>query len=84
MTFDKEKYYTYLKSPKWYRIRDRRRLMNLDNAGGFCETCLEKPAVHCHHISYKRIYRERMCDLEMLCEDCHKNEHPLKVAMGEW
>lgn len=31
--------------------------------------------VDVHHLTYKRIWHERLSDLQVLCRDCHKKEH---------
>ncbi len=58
---------TYLKSP-WWVYRRRRALAD---AGGLCERCRDKRAVHIHHLNYRRLFRERREDLRAVCWDCH-------------
>jgi 5-methylcytosine-specific restriction endonuclease McrA len=67
-------YEQYLKTPEWqYRrhqmicFRERK-----------CERCRRfSVQLHVHHRSYKRLGNEDPDDLEVLCEDCHREEHGL-------
>lgn len=46
--------------------------------GWRCERCGEggdKTTLHAHHKHYKTLYEERRCDIEVLCEHCHAEEH---------
>lgn len=70
-------YRAYLKSPEWKRMRAK----VLDRAGGWCERCRTRRALHVHHKTYARLGDEKMADLEALCGGCHMKEHPDKVAL---
>jgi hypothetical protein len=41
----------------------------------FCELCKSADRLNVHHKTYKRICRERITDLAVLCERCHTNSH---------
>jgi hypothetical protein len=69
----KEKYYDYLKSDSWKIKRDK----VLKRAGNKCEICGKNRAYQVHHKTYKRVFRERLCDLSAICRVCHKSEHNL-------
>lgn len=74
-------YEEYLNSSRWERVRERK----LRDAGRKCERCGDRgyrtlkgnPAgLQVHHRTYERVGGdERMEDLEVLCEDCHREEH---------
>lgn len=66
-------YSDYLKS-EWWRLR---RWSRLRNAKFRCEKCGAKgESLHVHHLNYDRLGRERHFDLMVLCEPCHKTQHP--------
>lgn len=69
---NKEKYLDYLKSDKWKEIATRKRR----KAGHKCQLCNNSNSVlHVHHTNYDHIYKERLQDLIVLCENCHKKFH---------
>lgn len=70
-------YRAYLKSPEW---RSKRAKV-LDRAGGWCERCRTRRALHIHHKTYARLGDEKLTDLEALCAGCHVREHPDKVDL---
>lgn len=43
---------------------------------GTCERCKHGKAVHCHHLTYARLYAELLTDLMDVCEGCHNWLHP--------
>lgn len=65
-------YREYLASPEW----EVRRQLKLDQKNHLCELCGAR-AEQVHHLTYFRIGREDMVDLQALCNDCHKYEHGL-------
>jgi len=66
-------YKSYLKSNKWKKLRETK----LKLAGYKCEKCGSTDNLHLHHKTYKRLYKEHLKDLIVLCEICHKEEHGL-------
>lgn len=69
-----EKYAAYLKSSKWRN--KRKKLFAI--RGKICEDCGSKRKIQVHHITYDRIFNERLSDLKVLCEKCHKDTHGIK------
>jgi hypothetical protein len=67
---DRERYHRYLCSPEWGQLRNR----VLRRAQGRCERC-GAPATAVHHLTYIRVYQERMDDLQAICEPCHEFSH---------
>lgn len=67
------KYYKYLKSVKWKKLR----LRLFKSRGRKCERCGETKRLHVHHKTYIRIFKEHLKDLEVLCHTCHRSEHKL-------
>ncbi|HUZ84101.1 MAG TPA: HNH endonuclease [Gaiellales bacterium] len=66
------RYTVYLHSPLW---RARRWLWILQ-AGGRCEDCgRRRYPLTIHHLSYKRLGRERRGDVVVLCWRCHQARH---------
>lgn len=37
----------------------------------FCELCGSKKQLQVHHKTYKRLYREKRTDLQVVCKVCH-------------
>lgn len=70
----RKKYREYLLSEAWKKKRERR----LKKCNGICEYCHVSPAVHVHHITYKRVFKEWLKDLRGICIACHKKKHPGK------
>lgn len=64
-------YRNYLKSPQW----DERRRAALGRARYRCERCGANAPLQVHHLTYKRIFRERPDDLQALCFPCHRWAH---------
>jgi hypothetical protein len=40
-------------------------------AKGMCEICLRAKGTECAHLTYERIFNERMTDLLGVCHKCH-------------
>lgn len=68
-------YSAYLASVDWAR---RRRAV-LQRAGGRCELCRRRRAHHIHHLTYARVGREPLSDLQALCQPCHESVHGRKL-----
>ena len=68
---DREKYAAYLCSREWAEKREAVR----ERARGKCERCKVLPMDACHHLTYKRKYREELEDLQAICEMCHGFTH---------
>ena len=67
------------RSPRWYRdvyLKSAwwqfRRQRALADAAGRCERCRQRRAIHIHHLSYRRLFREPRRDLLAVCFDCHR------------
>jgi hypothetical protein len=67
----KKKYHDYLKSPQW---KKKRRLV-LERDGRICQICFVEKAVDVHHMTYVRIFKERLTDLKSVCRKCHEAIH---------
>lgn len=64
-------YNNYIKSDKWHWIREEK----FKKAGYKCEICGAVKNLDVHHVTYKRLGREKMSDLAVLCRKCHKTLH---------
>ena len=71
---DKE-YAEYLKSDKWKLKRQQL----FEERGKTCERCKSEKDIQVHHKTYKNIFNEKLCDLEVLCKICHQNHHKKKI-----
>jgi len=75
----KSEYQDYIQGLHWKETRKRA----LEYYGGICERCAVprwlaeiayEQDLHVHHVSYARLGREEMEDLELLCRRCHDLE----------
>lgn len=63
-------YRNYLRGKKW----KKKRKAVMRRAGYTCRCCGGR-ATEVHHRTYKRIFREKVSDLEAVCRQCHKHKH---------
>lgn len=63
-------YTAYLQSPDWARLRSQ----VLARDGYKCNGC-GGVATQAHHLHYRRVGYELLCDLMAVCEDCHGRLH---------
>jgi 5-methylcytosine-specific restriction endonuclease McrA len=73
MTISAE-YQYYLQSDQW---KTKRRKI-LQRAGYRCELCRKAKPLQIHHLTYERIFNERMDDLQAVCDRCHRRLHGIK------
>ena len=64
-------YEDYLQSDLW---KDKRTFV-LSVVGNRCQVCKTKKQISVHHVSYERIGKELIDDLQILCKPCHKMVH---------
>lgn len=69
----KMNYQSYLHSEKWRELRAKK----IKSCHFKCEGCGTNHGLQVHHLTYKRIFNERMNDLMVLCGDCHAKTHEL-------
>jgi hypothetical protein len=75
-TIGQQEYQQYRQQdPRWRALRCAVCL----RAGGRCEICLRFKGVDCAHLTYERIFNERLTDLLWLCRRCHR---ALDAALG--
>ena len=67
----KEKRNAYYCSEEWDELRS----MVIERADGMCEQCGMHDIYAVHHLTYVRLYREKLEDLQGLCEECHERKH---------
>ena len=70
----RDRYDKHLASKEWQDLRKR----IFFRCQGICEGCRKNPAVHVHHLTYKRMGHEMLFDLVGVCRDCHQGIHPDK------
>ena len=64
-------YDEYLQTPEWSEKREKA----LRRAEHRCQICNSSGFLHVHHRTYENRGDERLEDLAVLCEDCHKLYH---------
>ena len=69
--------YVIENSPEWQSKKQQKYCENKKFNGGkiYCELCYtERPILgfDVHHLTYERLGRELLSDLQVLCHDCHK------------
>jgi len=64
----------YLQSAHWQEVRKRK----LKQAGYKCEACGAKVKLDIHHLTYQRLGKERLSDLQALCRSCHRKAESKK------
>lgn len=64
-------YAAYIASPTWTATRGKA----LAHHGTQCYACSGHKSLQVHHKNYARIGREKMSDLVVLCNGCHKAAH---------
>jgi len=78
-------YKRHIASANWKKTRDQK----LAEAHYRCEKCgiskWSKP-LEVHHLTYDRLGRERLSDLQVLCAECHEKLHVSaeEGKMGDW
>ena len=65
------KYQAYLLSPEWKAKRE----LVFKKQGKRCRECETTKGLHVHHLTYERIFNERVSDLIVLCEKHHRYIH---------
>jgi hypothetical protein len=68
------KYKKYLASAAWRKKRDA----VIARAQGHCERCgnpFGGGKIVAHHVTYVRLYAERLTDLEAICASCDRESH---------
>jgi 5-methylcytosine-specific restriction endonuclease McrA len=67
----KVNYSKYILSKAW----QQRRIDAFEQYGKQCQACGLRYSLHVHHITYKRLGREKLRDLRVLCSECHEIVH---------
>ena len=64
----------YLRSYHWKFLRWRKRKwMSIITRGNVrCEKCGSKIRLQFHHVTYERLGYERLSDLQIICQRCHR------------
>lgn len=63
----------YLRSVHWRFLRWKKGMwMRLFGGGVHCEKCGSGSRLQYHHITYERLGRERLSDLQIICNHCHR------------
>jgi len=65
------RYSEYLRSREW----KAKKAVALDYHGRKCADCGATEPLEVHHLTYKRLGREKMKDLLVLCGACHRIRH---------
>lgn len=68
---DKTKYNAYIASSEW----QEKRKQVFEQKWYKCEACGITEWLHVHHWTYRRLYKEKLSDLFVLCGYCHMSLH---------
>jgi len=71
MKNSKAKYGRYLASREWGKLKEQVH----KRANGKCERCRKNTIDAVHHLTYERIYCEKLEDLQAICTPCHEFTH---------
>lgn len=71
-----EQWARYMASPQWECLTASVRA----RANHLCERCQGAPIDEVHHLTYRRRFRERLTDLQGLCNPCHAYCHRYKLG----
>jgi 5-methylcytosine-specific restriction endonuclease McrA len=52
-----------------------RRQSALERAKHRCQDCGRTGGLDVHHLTYRRVGRERLRDLRAVCRECHRKRH---------
>src|SRR5262249_54111979 len=66
-----ERYLRYLDSREW----KAKRVAVKERCNNVCERCHRYLVDEVHHLTYERVYKERLEDLQGLCAPCHAFLH---------
>jgi hypothetical protein len=67
-TGSNHEYLRYLQSQRWRTLARAVRI----RAKGKCDICLRADGTECAHLTYERVFNERITDLLWLCKKCHR------------
>ena len=81
-----QSYQDYLRSEHWQNVKRRYWRSKFKKC---CYVCGKKGFLQLHHKTYKRIGKENLWDLILLCSNCHKELHewykkPKNKKLGLW
>ena len=68
---DNSEYLEYLKSEHWQTTRR----LALEHYKNVCDSCGCSNKLEVHHLTYTNKGKENLADLQILCRDCHEEEH---------
>ena len=71
---EKINYESYIQSKDWRKVRERYFESNMPQVCFAC-SLKKQSGFHLHHKTYKRLGKERLTDLMLLCPDCHTKIH---------
>ena len=75
--FVRPEYRQYINSREWAAKRKEA----FQYHGRKCSTCGSEHNLEVHHLTYQRLGREKMEDLQILCGDCHRIRHEDKPGV---
>lgn len=71
-------YLDYLATPRWRAIS--RAMIARANHRCQSEGCWSRYRLQVHHLTYDHLGDERICDVKVLCDGCHRRAHGLPPA----
>ena len=73
---DLVEYQDYINSNAWRKVRQRYFESNMPQVCFACNLA-NRPGFHLHHKTYRRLGKEKLTDLMLLCPDCHSKIHKI-------
>lgn len=83
MSTRKVNYQSYIRSEKWIEKKQQFRGSGLYRDGRCFVCCNHGVETHVHHMTYKRLGREHLSDLRLLCFVCHAVVHKRAKKKGD-
>ena len=72
-------YDKHLLSPLWRRKKDKVHRRD----GNRCQVCGDAKLLEVHHLTYERVFVEKLQDLVLLCPSCHRKVHRGSIEFDE-
>ena len=76
----KLEYYKYLESHEWRQKREEVFIHH----GKFCIACKTTTDLQVHHMTYQRVFNEKLRDLRVVCWVCHQEIHRIQKESRTW
>lgn len=72
-----KEYIEYLRSPLWRLKRQEA----IEWAQNKCTVCGSQRRLQVHHLTYERLGKEHLFDLQVVCKECHKEADKARPSL---